>query len=136
MEPLRAILDANVLFSSAVGGPGFELLWSLAASGRLALLTSRTCVVEAERNQDRKRPDAIGHLDARMRAVQIVPDVTQEVERVDLPPKDAPIYAAAVESGADVFSTGDLRHFGALMRRADAPVPVRTVRAFLSRPSE
>lgn len=131
MEPLKAFLDANVLFSAAVGGSAFDLLWSLHASERSMLFTSRTCVIEAERNLQRKRRDALQEFEGRMRAVHVVADVTQEIARFDLPPKDAPIYATAVALGADVFITGDLRHFAALMRRTDVPVQVRTVRAFL-----
>lgn len=131
MEPLKAFLDANILFSAAVGGPAFDLLWSLGDAGRVALFSSRTCVIEAERNLQRKRRDALRHLDHRMHLVQVVPDVTQDVEGFGLPPKDAPIYATAVAIAADVFLTGDLRHFGGLMGRTDVPVRVRTVRAFL-----
>ena len=131
MEPLKAFLDANVLFSAALGGPTFDLLWSLTAVERATLNTSRTCVIEAETNLQRKRRDALTYLEVRMLGVHVVPDVAHTVQRFDLPAKDAPIYASAVAMGADVFITGDLRHFGELMNRSDVPVRVRTVRAFL-----
>lgn len=131
MEPLRAFLDANVLFSAALGGRSFELLWSLAASQRTTLFTSRMCVVEAETNLQRKRRDRLGDFQLRMRSVHVVADAEQAIAGVDLPEKDAPIYASAVAMGADVFISGDLRHFGDLMHRSDIPVRVRTVRVFL-----
>jgi predicted nucleic acid-binding protein len=131
MEPLKAFLDANILFSAAVGGPVFDSLWALADAERLTLSTSRTCVIEAERNLQRKRPDAAQRFEVRMRKVHVVPDVTHNVGRFDLPAKDAPIYATAVALGANIFLTGDIRHFGALMKRSDLPITVRTVRSFL-----
>ncbi len=131
MEPLKAFLDANVLFSAAMGGPTFEFLWSLSDSGHLTLVTSRTCVTEAERNLLRKRRAAWHAYEGRMRSVQVVPDVMQGLESVALPAKDAPIYATAVAIRADVFLTGDLRHFGELMAKPDAPIRVQTPRAFL-----
>ena len=33
MASLTVFLDANVLFSAAVGGPAFELIWELARRG-------------------------------------------------------------------------------------------------------
>ncbi|MDZ7800528.1 MAG: PIN domain-containing protein [Trueperaceae bacterium] len=131
MEPLKTFLDANILFSAAVGGPVFDLLWSLGDDERLVLLTSRTCLIEAERNLKRKRRHAMQRFGSRTRVVHVVPDVTNDESRFDLPPKDAPIYGTAVAIGADIFLTGDLRHFGGLMRRTDVPVRVRTVRSFL-----
>jgi predicted nucleic acid-binding protein len=45
--------------------------------------------------------------------------------------KDAPVLAAALAARADVLVTGDLKHFGPLMQRADLPLRVRSPRAFL-----
>lgn len=131
MEPLRAFLDANVLFSAALGGRSFDLLWSLAVSQRTTLFTSRVCVVEAETNLQRKRRDKLADFQVRMRSVHVVTDAAKAITGIDLPAKDAPIYASAVAMGADVFITGDLRHFGDLMQRPHIPVRVRTVRGFL-----
>ena len=46
-------LDANILFSAALGAPSFVLLLELAGTHRISLVTS-----EAETNLERKRPAA------------------------------------------------------------------------------
>jgi len=128
--PLKVFLDANVLFSASLGGPAFELLWELAERGRVELLTSPYALLEAERNLDRKRPEAKKAFLRRLRRVRLVPDVP-EADLPGLPPGDAILYAAARRAGADVFLTGDRRHFGRLMEDEGARPRVRTPRAFL-----
>ena len=49
MASLTVFLDANVLFSAAVGGPAFELIWELARRGLIRLVTSAHCRAEAMR---------------------------------------------------------------------------------------
>ena len=51
-------LDANILFSAALGGPSFALLLELADTRSISLVTSPACVREAETNLERKRPTA------------------------------------------------------------------------------
>ena len=130
MGPLKVFLDANVLFSASLGGPAFELLWELAERGRVELLTSPYALLEAERNLERKRPEAKNALLRRLRQVRLVPDVP-EADLPGLPPGDAALYAAARRAGADVFLTGDRRHFGRLMEDESTRPRVSTPRAFL-----
>ncbi len=130
MGPLKVFLDANVLFSASLGGPAFELLWALAERGQVELLTSPYALLEAERNLERKRPEAKKALIRHLRWVRLVSDVP-EANVPGLPPGDAALYAAARQAGADVFLTGDRRHFGRLMEDEDARPRVRTPRAFL-----
>jgi predicted nucleic acid-binding protein len=59
MGPVRIFLDANILFSAALGGRSFALLWELARAEKVTLLTSRYCRIEAERNLSRKRPASL-----------------------------------------------------------------------------
>jgi predicted nucleic acid-binding protein len=130
---LRVFLDANVLFSAALGGESFRLLWGLAEAGRIDLCTSPYCLAEAETNLVRKEPEALASFRRAVGKVQVVPDATTipgQVARA-LPEDDAPVLAAAVAARVDVLVTGDVRHFGALMRRARARPRIRTVRAFL-----
>jgi hypothetical protein len=47
---VRVFLDANVLFSMALGGPVFNAILEVAKRGRLHLLTSAFCYLEAWRN--------------------------------------------------------------------------------------
>ena len=130
MGPLKVFLDANVLFSASLGGPAFELLWALAERGQVELLTSPYALLEAERNLERKRPEAKKALIRHLRWVRLVSDVP-EANVPGLPPGDAALYAAARQAGADVFLTGDRRHFGRLMEDESAHPRVRTPRAFL-----
>jgi hypothetical protein len=44
---VRVFLDANVLFSMALGGPVFNAILEVAKRGRLHLLTSAFCYLEA-----------------------------------------------------------------------------------------
>ena len=128
---LKIFLDANVLFSAALGGSSFKLVWELSERGTFELLTSRYCRLEAERNLSRKRPKAQKDFHELLAQVREVPDVSPESIGEMLPEKDRPVYVAAVAVGAHVLLTGDKKHFGALMARDDLPLRVRTVRDFL-----
>lgn len=130
--PLRIFLDAKILFSASLRGPAFELLWDLSTAGKVLLLTSAYCLAEARTNIERKRPEAKRRLAALVSAVEIVPSPGQLVWASELVGSgDAHVLAAAVDARADVLLTGDLKHFGSLMERADLPLRVRTLRAFL-----
>lgn len=119
---MRLFLDANVIFTAAhnPGGRAAAIL-DLARQGRSRLVTSQHAVAEARKNVALKHAEALPRLDAALRHVDLVPeatpaDVTLAAEQ-GLPPKDAPILAAAVASGADVLVTGDRTHFGPLFGR-------------------
>ncbi len=131
MGPIKVFLDANILFSAALGGASFALLWELAGAGRLVLLTSRYCRLEAERNLARKRPEALERFASLLEQVAEVPEARDEITNVELPAKDRPVYETALAYKADVLLTGDTTHFKHLMERGDLPLRVRTVRAFL-----
>lgn len=139
MGPLRVFADANILFSAALGGSSFELVWDLAKAGKVVLLTSEYCRVEAEHNLTRKHPARLPLFAERLEHVNVVPFLKTETraehrEAGALPEKDAPVYAAALAVGAAILLTGDRKHFGALMARTDLPLRVRTVRDFLLEP--
>ena len=135
MGPLGVFLDANILFSAALGGPSFELVWDLAKAGKIALLTSEYCRVEAEHNLMRKHPVRTPLLTERLGNVTVLSAArVEDQESVALPEKDAPVYAAAVSARAAVLLTGDRKHFGELMTRTDLPLRVQTVRDLLLEP--
>lgn len=135
MERLKLFLDANVLFSAALGGRSFALVWRAARVGKVSLVTSVYCLTEAERNVRRKAPAAVDAFRSLREDVRVVEDAHDApATEVGLPSKDVPVYAAAVETGADMLLTGDLKHFGPLMDRDDLPVRVMTVRTFLLAP--
>ncbi|MCL6527988.1 MAG: PIN domain-containing protein [Thermaceae bacterium] len=145
---MRVFLDANVLFSAALGGEVFRLVWLLAEEGRLQLFSSPLCLLEAEFNLERKKSKASPHLARLMRWVHLVPEPREAPDSLDkeplkayfkaLPEKDRPVLEAALQAQAQVLLTGDLRHFGPMMGRTDLPLLVLSPRDFIlqMRPSE
>ncbi|WP_027883283.1 PIN domain-containing protein [Meiothermus rufus] len=130
---MRVFLDANVLFSAALGGEVFRLIWLLAERGQLELFTSPLCQMEAAFNLERKRPQAAPRLPLLMQRVQQVeepeetdpsPDEPLKTLLKSLPEKDRPVLQAALYAQAQILLTGDLRHFGPLMNRGDLPLRV------------
>jgi predicted nucleic acid-binding protein len=119
---VRLFLDANVLFSMALGsGESPHPLLKLANFGQCTLFTSSLGAEEARRNMERKVPHASERLDAVLSTVSISPDPTGALVswalHQGLPAKDAPLLAAAIAARSDLFVTGDLRHFGHLFGR-------------------
>lgn len=130
----RVFLDANVLFSSALGGATFTELWSHLTERGLVACTSPQCLDEVRRNVQKKRPQASARLEEILTRVEVTNPPRALVDGVTLPDDDAWVFAAAVECGASVFLTGNTRHFGALMQRDDLGLEVRTVRVWLDAP--
>ncbi len=127
-------LDANVLFSAAVGGQVFDLLFELQRRDKVRFVASRACELEARRNLERKRPDR----------AQALADILRAASSADIDPSehlawahalvgdaDAHVLAAARSLAVATLVTGDLTHFGSLMEREDLPLTIRTPRAFL-----
>jgi predicted nucleic acid-binding protein len=108
---VRVFLDANVLFSMALVGPVFNAILEVAKRGRLHLLTSAFCYLEAWRNV-LKVPERRQALEGILEWVRLVPEARPEPWMADLlPEKDVPVLAAAVAARATHLLTGDLRHF-------------------------
>ncbi len=133
-RPPLVFLDANILFSAAIGGPAFELLLDLAREGKIRLATSRACVAEAETNLERKRAEARERLADVLALVSV--EAWDESEHTEwaaglINPDDVHVLSAARAATADVLLTGDTTHFGPLMERDDLGLRVRTPRAFL-----
>lgn len=139
MEEPIVFLDANVLFSAALGGEVFNAIWAVAVHGRYRLATSLYCFLEAQKNLSYKRPEALKALEERMLWVTLVPEAAPEPWMRDLvPEKDLPVLAAAVAAGARVLLTGDTRHFGGLrgegapsLREHSLPLGVMTPADFI-----
>jgi len=126
-------LDANVLFSMALGGPVFNAILEVAKRGRLHLLTSAFCYLEAWRNVELKVPERRQALEGIPKRVRLVPEARPEAWMADLLPEDVPVLAAAVAARATHLLTGDLRHFAPLMAREDLPLRVLTPGDFVRR---
>lgn len=110
-KPIRAFLDANVLFAAAVGG-GTSRLWSLTG---VQLVTSEYAAHEAWTNLgDEHRVRLLELLEP---PLEFVPDRESTVPLFcawTLPdPTDVPILLGAIESRCDYLLTGDSDCFGA-----------------------
>jgi predicted nucleic acid-binding protein len=128
---LRLFLDANVVFSAAHRDAGRAgSLVKLAGAGHCTLLTSAHALEEARRNLQLKSPGHENRLAETIASIELVaeaPAVLCEWARGQgLPPKDAPILAAAVHARADALVTGDARDFGHLYGRTLRGVQVLT----------
>jgi uncharacterized protein len=135
---MRIFLDANVLFSAALGAnSGIRGFFSLAGVGLCELVSSPFALDEARRNIARKQSTKSADLErliALMSVCREAPPATVEWARsCGLPAKDAPILAAAVQASADMLVTGDRAHFAMLYEHEWRGVMVLTPRAALER---
>ena len=112
---MKIFLDANIIFSaSQLQSPSWQLLDRI--SKNATLITHPAVWDEAQRNLLLKRPAWSAGLDYwRERVIQS--QMIGPFPDAGLPPKDAPILAAAIASKADRLLTGDLKHFGHLYGR-------------------
>jgi hypothetical protein len=100
---------------------GLRLDRQPAATPLRALESPAALLEEASRNLRLKYPDAVRGLAQLLAAVTVEPeapsaDIAWALEQ-GLPPKDAPIPAAAVHARCEVLVTGDRAHFGAFYGR-------------------
>lgn len=112
--PVRAFVDANVLYSAALGG-GIARLWRCPG---LVIVTSNYAALEAfenlgdEPDADRCR-GALSVLLADATEVVASPAASSLANTWNLPdPGDVPILAAAIASGCTYLVTGDKKCFG------------------------
>jgi len=119
---MRVFLDANVLFSAAYRERGsVRVFFDLADAGACELVSSGYAMDEARRNIVAKHPERIGDLESLLERMSVcrepAPATLAWAATHRLPPKDAPILAAAVESRCHLLVTGDRTDFGALFGR-------------------
>jgi predicted nucleic acid-binding protein len=117
---MRIFLDANILFSagkSAGAVRGF--LEILKADGHTSVADAYV-VEEARRNLEAKFPAALKDFEGLLNQLEsaatlrcfLPPGLVPE-----LPEKDRPVLAAAIQRRCDVLLTGDKTHFGPLYRK-------------------
>src|SRR5688572_16342210 len=119
---MRVFLDANVLFSAAYRETGsVRAFWTLAAAGACTLVSSAHAIEEARRNLALKHSARLADLERLLGSVELTPEARAATIdwalSLGLPPKDAPILAAALEGRCAVLATGDRRDFGVLLGR-------------------
>jgi predicted nucleic acid-binding protein len=119
---MRVFLDANVLFGAAYRDTGsVRAFFALADAGACELVSSGYAVDEARRNILAKHPERSGDLEALLGRLTLcrepAPATLAWAATHRLPPKDAPILAAAVEARCHLLVTGDRSDFGALFGR-------------------
>jgi len=120
---MRVFLDANVLFSAAYNDRSELLIFfELASAGIVQLSASAFAIEEARRNIALKRPDRMAAYERLAAKLALAPAPSNEhlaiAQAAGLPPKDAPILAAAPAAKAGLLVTGDRTHFGHLFGRS------------------
>lgn len=119
---MRVFLDANVLFSAAYREKGsVRAFFSLASAGACTLVSSGHAIEEARRNLAVKHPKRLADVELLLASVEVCPEphaaTLDWALAAGLPPKDAPILAAAVDAKCHILATGDKTDFGALLGR-------------------
>ena len=69
---MRIFLDANVIFSAALGGESFTQLWNTRTAQLATFCTSPQCVDEARRNLTLKKPHALARLEVVFLDIELV----------------------------------------------------------------
>jgi len=118
-ERLRVFLDSNILFSATYKqNHDFLQFWT---TPEIIAMTSLYAVRETRRNCNNEVQ--LRRLDILLEKTVIVSDASPDAvpPGIDLPAKDIPILAAAIDAGAHLLITGDKDHFSRWMNR-----PIRT----------
>lgn len=115
---MKVFLDANVYFAGAMSSEGASaMVLKLAKMGKIEIFANHLVLLEAERNLAQKADQKIlerFHHDLQQIPIHMIHSVEQKVlvkYQALINFKDAPILAAAVETGIDYLITLDRRHF-------------------------
>jgi len=130
-DPIRAYLDANVLFSASYSERHrFLQFWNMEA---VTPVTSPYAVGEVRPHL--KRPGHSDRFDVLVQRTEIVYDADVRIipSHIQMVDKDKPILAAAIGASLDYLVTGDINHFGHLYDTIVAHVYVISPTDFLDR---
>lgn len=119
-EPVYVFLDSNVIFSAAYKCDSHFLeLWSTPG---IVVICSLYVANEVRRNC--RNGDQLKRVEALLEQTIIVSDPLMDAlpSGIDLPAKDLPILASAIDAGAAFLVTGDKNHFAQWM---DRPIKTR-----------
>jgi predicted nucleic acid-binding protein len=114
---MRIFLDANVLFSAGKSAGAIRGFLEVLKSSGLTLVADAYVIEEARRNLEAKFPAALKDFEGLLNQLEsaatlrcfLPPGLVPE-----LPEKDRPVLAAAIQRRCDVLLTGDKTHFGPL----------------------
>lgn len=133
---MKVFLDANVLFSASLPAQGTaQALLFVAQTTGASCVTSDYAFAEAQRNLLAKAPHALPTFERVAGLMVRVPEpaaaYVEAARKARVVAKDAPVLGAALQCRADVFATGDVRHFGPLFGERVEGVLVLSLRAAL-----
>jgi hypothetical protein len=114
---MRIFFDANILFSAGKSAGAMRGFLETLRSNGHTLVADAYVVEEAHRNLEAKFPAALKDFKGLLNQLDsaatlrcfLPPGLVPE-----LPEKDRPVLAAAIQRRCDVLLTGDKRHFGPL----------------------
>ena len=114
---MRIFLDANILFSAGKSAGAMRGFLEVLQSSGHTLVADAYVVEEARRNLEAKFPASLKDFELVLHPLEssatlrcfLPPDLAPE-----LPEKDRPVLAAAIQRRCDVLLTGDKTHFGPL----------------------
>lgn len=129
---MRIFLDANVLFSAAKSDGATRKFLTLLEEAGHSCWVDAYVIEEARRNLAAKAPDRLGELEgllSRMEVAQAPRNDASIDALLELPAKDRPVLAAAVQLRCEALVTGDRTHFGALYGRTIHGVAIHSPRS-------
>ena len=112
---MRVFLDANILFSAGKSAGAMRGFLEVLKSSGQTLVADAYVVEEARRNLEAKFPGSLQDFEGLLNQIEfsatlrcsLPPGIASE-----MPEKDRPVLAAAIQRRCDVLLTGDKTHFG------------------------
>lgn len=133
-EVKRVFLDANVLFTAAYNPEGLAAALVMhQGTFRISVTISRYAVEEAEYNLSLKSPESLSRFRELLSQIDVLDvPLPEGFNPLGLPTDDAPIFQAALATGATHLITGDKKAFGSWMNKPSktSGIVIQTVRQF------
>jgi predicted nucleic acid-binding protein len=114
---MRIFLDANILFSAGKSAGAMRSFLEVLKSSGHTLVADAYVVEEARRNLEAKFPAALKDFEGLLNPLESAATLRCFLPPAlapELPEKDRPVLAAAIQRRCDVLLTGDKTHFGPL----------------------
>jgi predicted nucleic acid-binding protein len=114
---MRIFLDANILFSAGKSAGAVRGFLEILKADGHTLVADAYVVEEARRNLEAKFPAALKDFEGLLNQLESAATLRCFLPSglvPELPEKDRPVLAAAIQRRCDVLLTGDKTHFGPL----------------------